>query len=172
MSDKNIPRALQVTETDGDSVVTAVEEILSGSGGKVLTSISTSSSSGPSSGSSASASSGSSASSSTGSSSSSSSSSSGTATGGGDAYGEETSPYESYDGGYGNYETYYDESTAVPDGDDTRRVTITSVGTGGELDLGAVGKVDLGAGGVIEKSVITTGTGAATTINATSVGSL
>lgn len=147
-------------------MVTTVEEVLRGgtgsAGGKVVTSISTGSSSGSSTGSSTGSSS-----------SSSSSSSSGGATGGGDAYGEEASPYDSYDS-YGNYETYYDEATASPDGDTSRRVTISSssVGTGGELDLGAGGKIDLGAGTGIERSVITSGGGTSVTIssNKTSVG--
>lgn len=140
-------------------MVTTVEEVLrggsGGTGGKVLTSISTSSSSGTS----------------AGSSSSSSASSSGTATGVGDAYGEETSPYDSYDT-YGNYETYYDESTASPDGDTSRRVTITSTGTGGVLDLGAGGKIDLEAGAGIDRRVITSGGGTSITVtsNKTSVG--
>lgn len=156
-----INNILYSLQGDGDSVVTEVEEDVRGAsgaaGGKVLTSISTSSSSGPTSGSS----------------SSSSASSSGTATGGGDTYGEETSPYDSYDG-YTNYDTYYDEATAAPDGDTTRRVTITStdIGTGGELDLGVGGKIDLAAGTGIERSVITSGEGTSVTIsnNKTSVG--
>lgn len=142
-------------------MVTKVEEALRGgagaTGGKVLTSISSGSSSGTSS---------------SGTSSSSSSSSSGTAAGGGDANGEETSPYDSYDT-YGNYETYYDETTALPDADTSRRVTITStsIGTGGELDLGAGGKIDLGTGAGIERQVITGGGGSSITIssNKTSV---
>lgn len=126
---------LQVTGDDG--VITRVTEILGGgSADKVLTSISTSSGSTGSS-------------SSSGTSSSSSSSSSSTATGGGgDAYGEETGTYDGTYDGYGNYETYYDEATASPDGDTTRRVTITStsIGTGGGLDLGGGASIDLGAG--------------------------
>lgn len=128
-------------------VTTAKEVLGGGSADKVLTSISTSSSSGG-----------------TGQSSSSSSS---TATGGGDAYGVETSPYDSYDA-YGNYETYYDESTASPDGDTSRRVTITSTGTGGELDLGVGGKIDLEAG--TGGRVITSGTSITINSNKTSVG--
>lgn len=69
---------------------------------------------------------------------SSSSSSSTTDTGGGDVYGEDNGPYE--------YESYYDESTASPDVDASRRVTITSSSTGSELDLGLGGKIDLEAG--------------------------
>ncbi|KAG8010592.1 Collagen alpha-1(V) chain, partial [Nibea albiflora] len=127
--------------TGGDSVVTKVEEVLGGgSADKVVTSISTGSSS---------------------------SASSGTATGGGGGYGEETRPYDSYDS-YGNYETYYDEATAAPDGDTSRRVTITSTGTGSELDLGAGGKIDLGAG--TGGRIVTSGTGTLITINKTSVG--
>lgn len=140
--------ALQIT--DGDSVVTTVKEVLGGgTADKVLTSISTSSSSGG-----------------TGHSSSSSSS---TATGGGDAYAEETSPYDSYNA-YGDYETYYDESTASPDGDTSRRVTITSTstGTGGELDLGVGEKIDLEAG--TGGRVITSGTSITINSNKTSVG--
>lgn len=150
-----------MTETDGVRTVTTVEEVLrggsGGTDGKVLTStsISTSSSSGTSSGSSA------------GRSSSSSSSSSGTATGGEDAYGEETSPEN-----YADYGDYYWESTVAPDGDTSRRVTITSIGTGSELDLGAAGKIDLGAGTGIERSVISreAGTSKIISSNETSVG--
>lgn len=131
-----------MTETDGDSVV-----ISDG------TSRSTSSSSG------------------TSSSSSSSSTASSTGTGEGDAYGEETNQYDNYDG-YGTYNTYYDESTAAPDGDTSRRVTVTSIGTGGELDLGAGGNIDLAAGTGIERNVITSGGATSVTIttNKTSVG--
>lgn len=135
--------------TGSDSVVTTVKEVLGGGSAGKVTSISTSSTS-----------------SGTGQS---SSSSSGTATGGGDTYGEETSPYDNYDG-YGNYETYYDESTASPDGDTSRRVTITSSSTGGELDLGVAGKIDLEAG--TGGGVIISGGGTSITINSnkTSVG--
>lgn len=87
----------------------------------------------------------------------SSTSSSSSTAGGGDAYTEETGPYDNY--GYGNYESYYDESTASPDGDTSRRVTITSsVDTGSELDLGAGGKIDVEAGtggGIITSGVET-----------------
>lgn len=83
--------------------------------------------------------------------------------------GEDTSRYDNYDTeSYGNYETYYDESTALPDV--TRRVTISSssmgTGAGVELDLGS--KVDLGTGAEIEK-VITTSGGVTMTRNKTSV---
>lgn len=126
-------------------MVTAVKEILGGGSTGKVTSISTSSSS-----------------SGTGQS---SSSSSGTITGGGDAYGAETSPYDGYD-----YETYYDESTASPDGDTSRRVTITSSSSGGELDLGVAGKIDLEAG--TGGRIIASGGGTSITItsNKTSVG--
>lgn len=138
--------------------MSTVEEVLRGDpGSKVLTSISTSSSSSSSSGS-ASSSSASASGTGTG-------TATATATGGGGAYGEETSPYDNYDS-YGNYETYYDESTSAPDGDDSRRVTITDIGTGGSLDLGAGGKIELGAG----TGVISSGVGTSITINKTSVG--
>lgn len=69
---------------------------------------------------------------------SSSSSSSSTATG------EETSPYENYDS-YGNYETYYDETTALPDGGTSQRVTI-STDASANLDLEVEGKIDRESG--------------------------
>lgn len=137
--------ALQVT---GGDIVTSVKEVLGGgSAEKVVTSVSTSS----------------------GGTGQSSSSSSSTATGGGDTYGEETNSYDNYDT-YGNYETYYDETTASPDVDISRRVTVTSTGTGGKLDLGLGGKIDLGAG--TGGTVITSGGGSSITIssNKTSVG--
>lgn len=129
------PNAFQ--ETDGDSVVTAVKEIIGGgSAGKV--SISTGSSS--------------------------SSSSSATATGAEDAYGEETSPY--YDS-YGNYETYYDESTVSPDGSQSVTIGGVSVGTGGKVDLGLAASIDLETG--TGSKVITTGGGSSVTINSTKI---
>lgn len=143
---------------DGDTVVSTVEEVLrgtGGTGGKVSTSISTGGTGG------------------TGGKVSISTGPSATATDGGDAYGAETGTYDSYDG-YGNYETYYDESTAAPDGDSSRRVTITSIGTGGDLDLGAGAKIDLGAGtGTgVESRVVTGGGGSSMTVisNKTTVG--
>lgn len=131
------PNAFQ--ETGGDSVVTAIKEIIGGgSTGKV--SISTSSSSSPS--------------------------SSATATGGEEAYGEETSPYDNYDG-YGNYETYYDESTASPDGSQSVTIGGVSVGTGGKVDLGLAASIDLETG--TGSKVITTGGGSSVTINRTKI---
>lgn len=143
-------KEVQVIDGDG-GVVTRVQEVLTGgsggSGGRVVTSTSVSSGS-------SSSSSGSSA------------SSSSTGAGAGDAYGEETSPYDGYDG-YGNYETYYDESTTSPDGDPNKRVTITSIGTGGDLSLGAGGKVDLGTGTVVGGQVISSGGGGGSSITIT-----
>lgn len=109
-------------------------------------------------------------------SSSSSSSASGTAAGGGDGYGDRTNPDDGYDG-YDNYYTYeestYEESTAAPEGDSSRRVTISGVGTGGELDLGAGSRVDLESGTGVERRVVTGGGGSSFTIttNKTSVSS-
>lgn len=99
-------------------------------------------------------------------SSSSSSSSSSTATGGEEAYSEETSPYDNYDG-YGNYETYYDESTASPDGSQSVTISGVSISTGGKVDLGLAASTDLETG--TESKVITTGGGSSVTINRTKI---
>ena len=55
--------------------------------------------------------------------------------GGGDA--EAETPYDNYDA-YGNYETYYDETTPSLPPDTDRRVTVSSSSSvgGGSLDLG------------------------------------
>lgn len=95
-------------------------------------------------------------------SSSSSSSSSSAGAGGEDAYGDVNNAYD-YDG-YGDTNYYYGESTATPDGDTSRRVTVTSVGTGGELDLGAVGRIDLEGGAGVDRKVITSGGGTTLTV--------
>lgn len=74
-----------------------------------------------------------------------------------------------YDG-YDNYETYYDESTAAPEDDHSRRLTVT--GTGGQLDLVTDGKTDLGAGSAVETRVVSgggAGGGSSITINKTAV---
>lgn len=117
-SNANVPLQISLQETEGDSLITGGEILKGSSTGTDRTSIST------------------------GSSSRSSSSSSSTATGGGeDDYKLEPYNYDTYD------YPYYDESTSSPDGVDTSRsVTITGIGTGGELDLGAGGRIDLDAG--------------------------
>lgn len=100
---------------------------------------------------------------STGSTSSSSSSSSSSAGAGGeDAYGDVNNAYDY--GGYGDTNYYYGESTATPDSDTSRQVTVTSVGTGGELDLGAVGRIDLAGGAGVDRKVITSGGGSTITV--------
>lgn len=141
-SNANVPLQISLQETEGDSLITGGEILKGSSTGTDWTSIST------------------------GSSSRSSSSSSSTDTGGGEddyALGVTYGTYEGYD-------DYYD-STSSPGGVDTSRsVTITGIGTGGELDLGAGGRVDLNAG--TGTRVITTGERTTVTIssNKTSVG--
>lgn len=73
---------------------------------------------------------------------------------------EDASPYDDYDS-YDNYETY-DETTTSPDGDTSRRVTI-STGAGAELDLGVERNVELEAG--TGKHISTSGVGTSITIN-------
>lgn len=88
---------------------------------------------------------------------SSSSSSSSTATG------EETSPYGNYDS-YGDYtyEGYDDETTPLPDGDTSRRVTI-STDSGAKLDLELKRKTDPEPG--TGKHISTSEFGTSITIN-------
>ncbi|KAJ8286900.1 hypothetical protein GJAV_G00044670 [Gymnothorax javanicus] len=87
-----------------------------------------------------------------------------------DAYTEELSPY--YDT-YGNYDSYYDETTGKPDS--SRRVTITGTVdqgtvTGSEVDLGTGSKIDLGTGVDLEKKIIPGGSTVTITRNITRVG--
>ncbi|MEQ2172243.1 hypothetical protein GOODEAATRI_019127, partial [Goodea atripinnis] len=134
----------EVKATEGGSVVSTLDEVVGGGAGSTSVFASSASSS-------------------------SSSDSSATGTGGEDTYGDGNTAYD-YDG-YGDTNYYYGETTAAPDSDASSRITVTSIGTGGNLDLGAAGRIDLEGGAGVDRNVITRGGGSTitTTQNGTSV---